>query len=53
MQALVCCFGGEREREREREREKILVALEEICEVKTSFYFGKNTILVPTFWGHS
>ena len=51
MQALVCCFGGERERE--REREKILVALEEICEVKTSFYFGKNTILVPTFWGHS
>ena len=36
-----------------REREKILVALEEICEVRTSFYFGKNTILVPTFWGHS
>ena len=53
MQALVCCFGGEREREREREREQILVALEEICEVRTSFYFGKNTILVPTFWGHS
>ena len=38
---------------REREREQILVALEEICEVRTSFYFGKNTILVPTFWGHS